>query len=607
MGVGLRATRRTCGGDPDLQDTLADVWSRPMGRLLNQEGASRLSHLLTPRGRHVERTVGTRARVTGGRIVAGLVARVCKTATSILQTPIRASLGLARIVIHMATALSGAAGQRAQAGTGTSPASGIETESAAETEPETERGSEREAQTRGRVVEIFGDGSLHSLAEGGARGAFACTWQEDGEWREVWGRTRVAVHSTHCELQALLAALVSCPRAGTGRLVYWTDSQALATGWETGELPVRQELKRACWPDWRQARALALRLPCPVEVRWTRGHAGTEGNERADRLANLAHTRPPTIDLDRGPWRDARDSAHPFEPTVRVGGVAVAIPIYCRTFLKLAHRARRQALVEASVDRQPWSTGPGTVDTGSLNRWLGRWRARRHVMSGEDRLVELAIRWRHNRLPVAHNMNTWTGGRHGLACGSCGEPETQLHLLVCPCRTRDLQGHIDAHVEAWWARQGRRRGLDGATRTRPILPLGPLQLSSPEGVETVASLIARYPTRALRTHLETAGLDGETTNAFLYFLMDSMVDLFRRRVWHPRCMGLGPRTRFTWAPRARQPTGRPRGRPRKLTSMTTPARLSASSSVTELWRAVECAANLILRGVASPGLWSVTT
>jgi hypothetical protein len=150
-------------------------------------------------------------------------------------------------------------------------------------------------------------------------------------------------------------------------------------------------------------------------------------------------------------------------------------------------------------------------------------------------------------------------------------------------------------VEGWW---GRRRALDG-WRGTPLLELG-----NPGGVQTIGSFIGRHPSRALRTGLETAGHDEDTIKAFLYFLMDSLVDLFRRVVWLPRCMGLEKRGRATWAPRPRQPTGRPRGRPRKVTT-TTLGDPEAGSGVTELWRATMRAGDLVLRGVASPGLWSV--
>jgi hypothetical protein len=134
-------------GDPGLHDILpppppsTPVWSPPMGRLLNQQGASRLSHLLTPSGKHVHTVLRTGARVTGRRVVAGLLEHVCRTPTSILYTPIRAGLEMAKTPINIAIGTLGTTSRPAEV-----------------------------------VVEIFGDGSVHGLRTGEARGTFASTW-----------------------------------------------------------------------------------------------------------------------------------------------------------------------------------------------------------------------------------------------------------------------------------------------------------------------------------------------------------------------------------------------------------------------------------------------
>jgi hypothetical protein len=270
------------------------------------------------------------------------------------------------------------------------------------------------------------------------------------------------------------------------------------------------------------------------------------------------------------------------------------IPIYLGTLVKLVHGARHQASLEDSIGRQPWHHG--SPDQETMNGWVKRWRAKRQVVCAEDRLTTLSIRWRLDRLPVAHNMEKWRGGLHPQTCTACGEAETQLHLLACPGRVTSVESHIEAHVAEWWGRKG-----DGPRALDAVHPF--LRLDTQQGLHTVSSLIARYRSSGVRTGMETVGQDEGVVDRFLYFLRDSLVDLFRTQVWLPRCGALGARTRWSWTRRARQPTGRRRGRPRGMTGLGTLD--EKESRLTELGRATNGGSSVVLGGEPSRGLWSM--
>lgn len=136
----------------------------------------------------------------------------------------------------------------------------------------------------GGVVRIYTDGACSGNPGPGGWGALLL-W--DGHVRELAGG-EAATTSNRMELMAAIQALEALNRRA--RVELFTDSRYLhdgitrwihrwmARGWRTADRrPVKnvelwQRLERAC--DGHE-----------VSWRWVRGHAGDEGNERADALA----------------------------------------------------------------------------------------------------------------------------------------------------------------------------------------------------------------------------------------------------------------------------------------------------------------------------------
>ncbi len=137
------------------------------------------------------------------------------------------------------------------------------------------------------IVEIHTDGACRGNPGPGGWGALLhCR----GKSRELSGAVRQTTNN-RMELAAAIAALAALKRPSRIRLV--TDSRYLRdgicqwlpkwkkNGWRTSaKKPVRNE------DLWRSLDAEITRHR--IEWHWVRGHSGNPGNERADRLANVA-------------------------------------------------------------------------------------------------------------------------------------------------------------------------------------------------------------------------------------------------------------------------------------------------------------------------------
>ncbi|HHI80861.1 MAG TPA: ribonuclease HI [Planctomycetes bacterium] len=134
-------------------------------------------------------------------------------------------------------------------------------------------------------VEIWTDGACKGNPGPGGWGALLC-WK--GKEKELCGGESLTTNN-RMELMAAIRALEALKRPC--RVILHTDSQYLrggitqwihgwkARGWKTaGKKPVKnQDL-------WERLDALIQKHE--IEWRWVKGHAGDEGNERADALAN---------------------------------------------------------------------------------------------------------------------------------------------------------------------------------------------------------------------------------------------------------------------------------------------------------------------------------
>lgn len=101
------------------------------------------------------------------------------------------------------------------------------------------------------------------------------------EW-ELWGHL-ASTSNNRAEALGLLAAMSWVPQGSN--LVLYSDSE-YAVNVLAGRYKARANVD--VWDEVKRVRA-ARRLV--VEPRWVRGHVGTEGNERADRLAVLGAVR----------------------------------------------------------------------------------------------------------------------------------------------------------------------------------------------------------------------------------------------------------------------------------------------------------------------------
>ena len=136
------------------------------------------------------------------------------------------------------------------------------------------------------VVDIYTDGACKGNPGIGGWGALL---EMGGRTRELYGG-EVATTNNRMELMAVIRALEALTRPCRVRL--HTDSQYVQlgiskwihgwkkNGWKTAD---KKPVKNA--ELWRELDELAAKHQ--IEWLWVKGHAGHDGNERADALANL--------------------------------------------------------------------------------------------------------------------------------------------------------------------------------------------------------------------------------------------------------------------------------------------------------------------------------
>jgi ribonuclease HI len=137
----------------------------------------------------------------------------------------------------------------------------------------------------GTTVEIFTDGACKGNP---GRGGWGALLRYGSVEKELFGGETLTTNN-RMELMAVIEALASLTRRC--RVIVHTDSQYVQLGisqwlanwvrrgWKTAD---NKPVKNA--DLWQRLAALAARHD--IEWRWVRGHAGHEGNERADQLAN---------------------------------------------------------------------------------------------------------------------------------------------------------------------------------------------------------------------------------------------------------------------------------------------------------------------------------
>jgi ribonuclease HI len=136
------------------------------------------------------------------------------------------------------------------------------------------------------VVEIYTDGACKGNPGVGGWGALLRSGERT---REIYGG-EIATTNNRMELMAVIRALEALKRPCRVRL--HTDSQYVQlgiskwihgwkkNGWRTAD---KKPVKNA--ELWRELDQVAAQHD--IEWLWVKGHAGHDGNERADELANL--------------------------------------------------------------------------------------------------------------------------------------------------------------------------------------------------------------------------------------------------------------------------------------------------------------------------------
>jgi len=135
------------------------------------------------------------------------------------------------------------------------------------------------------TVEIYTDGACKGNPGPGGWGAILRLGPHE---KELWGGEAETTNN-RMELTAAIRALETLKRPVAGRI--YTDSQYVLkginewihgwkrNGWKTAD---KKPVKNA--DLWQRLHEVAARHD--VHWRWVKGHAGVDGNERADELAN---------------------------------------------------------------------------------------------------------------------------------------------------------------------------------------------------------------------------------------------------------------------------------------------------------------------------------
>jgi ribonuclease HI len=135
-----------------------------------------------------------------------------------------------------------------------------------------------------KVIDIYTDGACKGNP---GRGGWGALLRCDGQERELFGG-EASTTNNRMEMTAVIEALSALK--GPSVVVVHTDSTYVqkgitewihgwkARGWRTA---AKEPVKNV--DLWKRLEVAALH---EIDWRWVKGHAGHEGNERADALAN---------------------------------------------------------------------------------------------------------------------------------------------------------------------------------------------------------------------------------------------------------------------------------------------------------------------------------
>lgn len=135
---------------------------------------------------------------------------------------------------------------------------------------------------------IYTDGACSGNPGPGGWGALL---QYKGREKEIYGGTDDTTNN-RMELQAAIEALKSLKPNYKGQIIIWTDSVYVKDGitkwiinWKKRGWRKADKKPVVNIDLWKELDALVQDKT--IEWKWVKGHAGVEGNERADDLARL--------------------------------------------------------------------------------------------------------------------------------------------------------------------------------------------------------------------------------------------------------------------------------------------------------------------------------
>ena len=136
------------------------------------------------------------------------------------------------------------------------------------------------------VLTIYTDGACSGNPGPGGWGALL---EYNGHEKEMWGGESETTNN-RMELMAAIQALGSLKPDYTGKIILWTDSTYVKKGitewihnWKKKNWKKSDKKPVANADLWQQLDIVSE--PKNIEWKWVKGHAGIEGNERADELA----------------------------------------------------------------------------------------------------------------------------------------------------------------------------------------------------------------------------------------------------------------------------------------------------------------------------------
>lgn len=136
------------------------------------------------------------------------------------------------------------------------------------------------------TLTIYTDGACSGNPGPGGWGALL---QFNGREKEMWGGESESTNN-RMELMAAIQALGSLKSDYKGAIILWTDSKYLKDGitqwihsWKKGGWKKADKKPVVNVDLWQQLDIVSENKK--IEWKWVKGHAGVEGNERADELA----------------------------------------------------------------------------------------------------------------------------------------------------------------------------------------------------------------------------------------------------------------------------------------------------------------------------------